>query len=142
VIAVDTNILVYAYRDEFDHHSAARAALRDLAEGPSPWALPVFVLAEFLRVTTHLRILEPPADEREAVTFLDRLLASPGLRVLAPGEGYWPLLRAAVAEDGVRGALVHDAAIASVCREWGVTEILTEDRDFARFSDIRVRTLG
>lgn len=142
MIAVDTNILVYAYRDEFDQHLAARAALRELAEGPSPWALPVFVLAEFLRVTTHLRILEPPADEREAVAFLDRLLASPRLRVLTPAEGYWPLLRAAVAEDGVRGTLLHDAAIASVCREWGATELLTEDRDFSRFPGITVRRLA
>jgi hypothetical protein len=142
MIAVDTNILVYAYRDEFAQHSSARAAVRELAEGPSTWALPVFVLAEFLRVTTHRRILEPPADEREAVVFLDRLLESPRLRVLVPGEGYWPLLRAAVAEDGVRGTPVHDAAIVAVCREWGVTEILTEDRGFARFPEITVRRLG
>lgn len=142
MIAVDTNVLVYAFRDEFEHHEAARSALRSLAEGPDAWALPVFVLAEFLGVTTHLRILEPPPEEREAVAFLDRLLASPTARVLRPGDRYWPLLRAAVEGDGARGNVVRDAAIAAVCREWGASEILTHDRDFARFTGIRIRRLA
>lgn len=142
MIAVDTNVLVYAFRDEFEFHAPARSALRGLAEGPAAWALPVFVLAEFLRVATHLRILQPPPEEREAIAFLDRLIASPTVRILLPGDRYWPLLRAAVDDDRARGNEVHDAAIAAVCREWGVSEILTHDRDFARFSGLRVQRLS
>jgi toxin-antitoxin system PIN domain toxin len=141
MIAVDTNVLVYAHRQEFPQHDAAVTALRDLAEGPAAWGLPVFVLGEFLRVTTHRRVLEPPGDERESVAALDRLLESPTVRILSPGERYWDLLRAAVTRGGVRGNLVHDAAIAAVCREWGATELLTEDRDFSRFPGIAVRRL-
>jgi toxin-antitoxin system PIN domain toxin len=141
MIAVDTNVLVYAHRQEFPQHDAAVTALRDLAEGPAVWGLPVFVLAEFLRVTTHRQVLEPPGDERESVAALDRLLESPSVRVLSPGERYWDLLSAAVTGGGVRGNLVHDAAIAAVCREWGATEVLTEDREFSRFPGITVRRL-
>lgn len=142
MIAVDTNILVYAHRAKAPQHAAALAALRSLAEGPAPWALPVFVVGEFLRVATHRVILEPPGDEAEAAAVIDGLLASPGARLLTPGERYWEILRRLVTRHGVRGNLVYDAAIAAVCLEWGVTEILTEDRGFARFPEITARRIG
>ncbi|MGH2714259.1 MAG: TA system VapC family ribonuclease toxin [Thermoleophilaceae bacterium] len=140
MIAVDTNILVYAHRSEFPQHEAARTAIQELAEGAAAWALPVFVLGEFLRIATHLRVLEPPSDERVVVAVLDHLLESPTVRVLSPGERYWDLLRETVL-SGVRGNAVHDAAIAAVCLEAGATEVLTEDRDFDRFAGITVRRL-
>lgn len=142
MIAVDTNVLVYAHRAKAPHHASALAALRGLATGPSPWALPVFVVGEFLRVVTHRAILEPPSDEREAVAVIDGLLRSPGARLLVPGDGYWAILRRLVAERGLRGNDVYDAAIAAVCLEWGATEILTEDRGFARFPGITARRLA
>lgn len=37
MIAVDTNILVYAHRAEAPLHSQAMACLRGLAEGAQPW---------------------------------------------------------------------------------------------------------
>ncbi|MBI2237766.1 MAG: PIN domain-containing protein [Actinobacteria bacterium] len=141
LIAVDTNILVYAHREEFPEHGVALSALRDLAEGPAAWALPVFVIGEFLRVVTHPRILDPPSRETDAALAIDGLLESRSLRVLSPGERYWALLRDAVIEAGARGNLVLDAEIVAVCREHGATTILTEDRDFRRFSGISVRRL-
>jgi len=141
LIAVDTNILVYAHRDRFPQHRRALAAIRRLAEGPEPWALPVFVLGEFLRVVTHLRFLQPPSDEREALAALDAVLQSPTVRVLSPGERYWELLRETVADTGARGNLILDAQIVAVCREHGVETILSEDRGFKRFPWIRAMRL-
>lgn len=37
-----------------------------------------------------------------------------------------------VRESGVTGNLVHDAHIAALCIEHGVSELLTGDRDFSR----------
>jgi predicted nucleic acid-binding protein len=37
----------------------------------------------------------------------------------------------------VQGNLAFDAQLVAVCREHGVVEILTEDRDFARFGTPR-----
>jgi predicted nucleic acid-binding protein len=45
-------------------------------------------------------------------------------------------------EAGSRGNLVFDAQIVAVCREHGAGTLLTEDRDFRRFSGISVRRLG
>jgi hypothetical protein len=41
VIAVDTNVLIYANRAELPLHSTARTRLTELAEGALPWALPM-----------------------------------------------------------------------------------------------------
>ncbi len=88
MIAVDTNILIYAHRAEFPEHVAARKLLADLAEGPELWALPVFCLGEFLRVVTHPAILKPPSDLPAAKRSLEALLDSPSVRVLSPGDRF------------------------------------------------------
>lgn len=60
MIAVDTNVLIYAHREEMPYHSQALAWLRHLAEGQEPWVTPVFCLGEFIRVVTHPRVFDPP----------------------------------------------------------------------------------
>lgn len=133
MIAVDTNVLVYAHREEMPEHSAAHARLVQLGEGASPWGLPLFCLGEFVRVVTHPRLFAPPSTLEQALGFLDALLESPTARVLAPDEGYWSLFRGLTAEARATGNLAFDAQIAAVCVTHGVT-LLTEDRDFARFA--------
>lgn len=141
MIAVDTNVLVYAHRAELDEHDAARETVTELAQGPAAWALPVFVISEFLRVATHPRVLDPPSPERDALAAVDALLASPSLRVLSPGERYWEVLRELVRASGARGNLIHDAAIAATCLEAGVSTLLTEDRAFERFPGLSLHRL-
>jgi toxin-antitoxin system PIN domain toxin len=141
VTAVDTNILVYAHRVEQSRHDRARQALVALAESPRPWAIPIFCIGEFLRVITHRRLFDPPFTPAEAVEALQRVLASPSLRVLMPGDYFVPLLAEAMREAEVSGNLVFDAQIVALCREAGVSELLTEDRDFARFAAFRTRRL-
>jgi len=104
-----------------------------LAEGPARWALPVFCLGEFLRVVTHPRLLLPPFTVEEACAALGRVLASPSLVVLTPGERFWPLLTQALREGHAAGNLVFDAQLVALCLEAGVSALLTEDRDFDRF---------
>jgi toxin-antitoxin system PIN domain toxin len=133
MIAVDTNVLVYAHRSDTPHHERAVAWLRHLAEGAVPWAVPVFCIGEFVRITTHRRVFDPPSTVAQALAAVDALLDSPSVRLLSPTPLHWPLLRAAIVAGGTHGNLVFDAQIAAVCREHGVDRILTEDRDFGRF---------
>ncbi|MGH7319987.1 MAG: TA system VapC family ribonuclease toxin [Candidatus Rokuibacteriota bacterium] len=141
MIAVDTNILVYAHRRELPQHGRARGRLTELAEGSARWAIPVFCLGEFLRVTTHPRLLAPPFAIDEACEALKRVLESPSVVVLMPGERFWPLLAGAVAEAEAAGNLVFDAQVAALCREAGVSALLTEDRDFDRFPGFKTARL-
>lgn len=142
MIAVDTNVLIYAHRTETDLHAAAVGELVVLAEGTAVWGLPVFCVGEFIRVVTHRRILNPPSTLRQAVSFLERLLASPSCRIVRPGSDFVSLLTAASLAAGARGNLVFDAQIVALCREHGISTILTNDRDFHRFENPRVRLLG
>jgi hypothetical protein len=133
VIAIDTNILVYAHRAEMPKHKKALSRIVTLAEGTAPWALPVFVVGEFLRVITHPRVFDPPHSIDEAALAVERLLDSPSVRVLSPGDRWPSLLADAMREGDARGNLVFDAQIVALCREHGVSTLLTDDRDFARF---------
>ena len=142
MIAIDTNVLVYAHREELAWHVAAKRAVTDLAEGDAPWAIPVFCLTEFVRVATHPKLFNPPYHADEACTAIERLLESPTLQILHPGERFPDLFTAAVREANATGNLVFDAQIVAVCREAGVTRLLTEDRDFARFKKFEVCDLS
>ena len=138
MIAVDTNILVYAHRRETMQHDNAVRWLRYLAEGEVPWAIPVFCLGEFLRVVTHRRIFAHPSTLEQATEAAAAILESPSVRVLNPSGSYYNLLQAAIHDAKATGNLVFDAQIAALCRENGIRRLLTEDRDFLRFSFISV----
>lgn len=130
--AVDTNVLIYAHRGGLPQHAAAKALLIELAEGHERWAIPVFCLVEFLRVVTHPKFI-PMFTIDEAVDAVGRLLVSPSLEILFPGDRFLALLFEAMADAKATGNLVFDAQIVALCREAGVRELMTEDRDFRRF---------
>ena len=141
MIAVDTNVLVYAHRAETALHQAATRKLVDLAAGRGLWGLPVFCAGEFIRVVTHRRVFNPPSTLEEAIQFLERVVAAPGCRILRPEAGFFELLTTVAREADARGNLAFDAQIAALCREHGVSTLLTNDRDFARFEGLRLRYL-
>lgn len=141
MIAVDTNVLIYAHRSETRRHREALARLTALAESESPWALPVFCFSEFVRVVTHLRVFTPPSTLETALEFLDRLLESPSLRLLLPSPVYPAAFRQACQSAEVRGNLAFDAQIAAVCLEHGVRDLVTADRDFGRFGGLRAQRI-
>jgi predicted nucleic acid-binding protein len=113
-----------------------------LAEGAAAWALPVFCIGEFLRVVTHPRLFDPPFSTADACSALERVLGSPSLEVLSPGPAYTELLLEAVREADAVGNLAFDAQIVALCREAGVSVLLTEDRDFDRFPDFATARLS
>jgi uncharacterized protein len=138
MIAVDTNVLVYAHRQELLQHKAALRRLRELAEGAAPWGLPVFCLGEFLRVVTHPRVFQPCSTLEQALSAVQSLLSSPTVRILSPGPRYPQLFDEAARAADARGNLAFDAQIAAVCVEHGAESLLTLDRDFSRFPKIRL----
>lgn len=138
MIAVDTNILIYAHRAESGLHETSLKRLTSLAEGSEPWAIPVFCITEFLRVVTHARVFNPPSKTRVAIQFVEQMLESPVCRIVAPGSDFFEHLKLVLHDSSVQGNLVFDAQIAAVCREQGISDILTNDRDFERFKNLNV----
>jgi uncharacterized protein len=138
VIALDTNILVYAHRIDSPFHEQAYRRVAELAEGPAIWAIPWPCLHEFLAIVTHARICAPPTPLAQAVDQVDAWLESPTLALLAETAAHWPTLRASLVGGRVTGALVRDARVAALCRQHGVRELWSADRDFSRFAGLAV----
>ena len=138
MIAVDTNILVYAHREDSPFHAAAIERLTELAEGPATWAIPWPCLHEFLSIVTHPRIYVPPSPLTRALEQVDAWLGSPTLALLAESASHWPTLRALLVAGRVTGPRVHDGRVAALCRQHGVRELWSADRDFSRFAGLAV----
>ncbi len=139
MIAVDSNLLVYAHRRDSEWHERAFEAIGGLAEGQAPWAIPWPCVYEFYAIATHPRIFDPPSTPAEALDQVGAWLESPTLVLLAESGGYADELVALLATARPRGAKVHDARIAALCLYGGVRELLTADRDFSRFPRLEVR---
>ncbi len=139
MIAVDTNLLVYAHREDSPWHDAAYARLVELAESRSPWTIPWPGIHEFLAIVTHPRIFSPPTPLKTAIDQVEAWLESPSLVLISESEDYWSLLRSTLMSGRVSGPLVHDARIVALCRHHGVDELWTADRDFGRFPGLPVR---
>ena len=133
MIAVDTNILVYAHRQDSPFHEAALGRLTELAEGAANWGIPWPCLHEFLAVATHPRIYAPPTPLARAIDEVEAWLESPTVVVLSEAPTHWTVLREILAGGRVTGGQVHDARIAALCRQHGVREFWSADRDFSRF---------
>ena len=138
MIAVDTNILVYAHREDSPFHAAAIERLTELAEGPATWAIPWPCLHEFLSIVTHPRIYVPPSPLARALEQVDAWLGSPTLALLAESATHWSTLRALLVAGRVTGPRVHDGRVAALCRQHGVRELWSADRDFSRFAGLAV----
>lgn len=139
MIAVDTNILVYAHRVDSAFHERAYPLLRELAEGPTPWAIPWPCLHEFFAIATHPRIYDPPTPTELALEQIDAWLECPRLFLLAEDDGYYGCLRPLLCAAQVAGPKVHDARIAGLCVRHGIDELWSADRDFGRFAALQVR---
>jgi hypothetical protein len=139
VIAVDTNLLVYAHRKDSGWHAVARALIADLAESRSAWAIAWPCLHEFTAIVTHPRVYAPPTTLAGALDQVAAWLESPSLTLLSETDGYWTVLRTTLEEAHISGPQVHDARVAALCRHHGVTELWTADRDFSRFPWLAVR---
>jgi hypothetical protein len=133
LIAIDTNILVYAHRRDAEWHDRAADRLRSLAEGRAPWAIPWPCVHEFLAIVTHPRVYDPPSPLVAALGQFEAWAESPSLLLLGEGPEHWATLRPLVEAGRIAGPKVHDARIAALCLAHGVQALWTVDRDFSRF---------
>ena len=140
MIAVDTNVLVYAHRRESRYHQAAARLLRQLVEGHQAWAIPWPCCYEFLSVVTNPRIWRDNASTQEqAWRQLQAWTDSPSVRLVGETEGFRETLQRFVRRPRVIGGVVHDARIAAICVAHGAEALLTRDRDFSLFPELRAR---
>jgi len=138
MIAVDTNVLIYAHRQDAEWHHEALATLKRLAEGPRRWAIAWPCVHEFISITTHPSIYVPPSPLPLALEAMRVWLSCPSCRAIGEGPDHLAVLEGLALKGKVRGPMIHDARIAAICLQNGVTELWSADRDLTRFRELRV----
>ena len=136
---VDTNVLLYAANVDSPMHDRCSSLVAEWRSRHGAWFLTWSVCYEFLRVVTHPRIFERPWDRLSAWQYIQALMASPGLAVLAETDRHATVARTVIDElPALQGNLFHDAHIAILMREHGIRRIVTNDSDFHRFGFLEV----
>jgi len=139
VVVVDTNVLVYSADEDSPMHAACRNWLERRRARAEAWYTTWPILYEFLRVTTHPRVMRRPWNVSDAWRFITALLASPGLDLLVATERHADVAGQVLAEQPhLTGNLLHDAHTAVLMREHGIRQICTRDTDFHRFPFLEV----
>ncbi len=139
MLAVDTNVLVYAHRRETKEHAAAMACLSRVVEGDEPWAIPWPCVYEFFSVVTNKKIWKDAASTPpQACSQLEVWCEAPTVRLLAETEHFFDVLKDLLMLPRVRGPIVRDARVAALCLAHGVEALLSRDRDFSLFPQLRV----
>ncbi len=140
MIAVDTNLLVYAHRRESRYHPKAKQIVKAFAEGSAHWAIPWPCLYEFFSVVTNPKIWRDAATSPvKACNQIDAWIKSPTLAVLRETDDFSAILFPLIQQPRLRGPIVHDARIVALCLAHGVDELLTRDRDFQQFPQLKTR---
>ncbi len=139
MLLVDTNVLIYAADADSPFHGACHAWLENQRARAEAWYTTWPILYEFLRVTTHPRVMRRPWTTAAAWNFVAVLLASPGLRLLVNTELHAEVAGQVFMElPHLAGNLLHDAHTAILMREHGIRQICTRDMDFHQFPFVEI----
>ncbi len=134
MFVVDTNILAYAADRRSPFHVKCRSMLEEWQSQSSPWYLTWGICYEFLRASMNPRVFPSPLSPLEGWSFVESLLSSPGLSLLTATARHAAVLRELLNRmPDISRALLHDAEIAVLMREHGITRIYTHDAHFHRF---------
>ena len=139
MIAIDTNLLVYAQREGAAQHRLARRALERASADSRGWGIPLPCIAEFWCVVTHPASSGGPSPVSQARGFLRALVVDGGASIWTPGAGMWERLTQLASEMKITGARVFDLQIALTALENGATELWSHDRGFAGLPGLLVR---
>lgn len=138
MLLLDVNVVLAAHRGDHPDHRPVRAWFDAMLAGAERFAVPAFVWSSFLRLATNRRIFEVPTPRADAFAFVEATRAQPLHLPVGPGPRHLELLRRVCEEADALGDLIPDATLAAVALEHS-GEIVTLDRDFARFDSVRHR---
>lgn len=135
LLLLDVNIVLAAHRGDHPQHASVRRWFDSLLAGQERFTVPASVWSSFLRLATNRRIFDVPSPLEDAFAFAEGTCAQPLHLRVNPGPRHLTLLRKLCEEADATGDLVPDATIAAIAAEHDC-EIVTLDRDFARFESV------
>ena len=139
MIAIDTNILVYAHRSGCPQHQDAQSTVERAAADPQGWGIALPCLSEFWTVVTHPSCEGGPSTPEQAGEFLLALVETAGPAIFLPDDGFPERLLKAAIDLGVRGVRIFDLQIGLLAFEGGADELWTHDASFVQLQGLVVR---
>jgi toxin-antitoxin system PIN domain toxin len=137
MILVDNNLLIYAYAVELPRHDRARAWLEEQLNGITGVGMAWASLLGFTRIVTNQRLFKHPVSVDQAWSQVNRWLGLQPVWTPEPTDRHQEILARLMPQIG-KSDLVSDAHLAALAIEHGL-ELMTTDRDFARFDGLRWR---
>ena len=138
MIALDTNLLIYAHRTGVPEHGEARNAIEKALNSPGGCGVALPSVAEFFSIVTHPTASGTPSPPGVAGAFLASLREG-GVETLRPGPGFVERLVQMAADLDVSGPRIFDLQIAICALDGGATELWTHDRGFVRVPGLVIR---
>lgn len=138
MMLADTNVLVYAFNVNAARHAEYKRWVQAMVGGPEPYAVCDLALTGLIRLVTNPRVFQPPATIDQAHAFAGTVRNQPHAVAVSAGPKFWPIFDELCRKADVKGNLVPDAYLAAIAIEHGC-ELITTDRDFARFPGLRWR---
>ena len=139
MIAVDTNLLVYAHRAGCPEHGAAQRAIGEAANDANGLGIPFPCLLEFWSVVTHPSSIGGASTPASARRFIEALIETAGAAILPPPTSLVPRCLQMAEQLDVRGPRIFDIQIGLAALDAGVTEIWTHDAGFVGLPGLKVR---
>ena len=136
MIVVDVNLLLYAHFTAFPEHPRARDWWEGLVNGERAVGVAVPALFGFLRLATSRRVFERPMSVEAAIGCSEAWMERPHVQLLAPGPRHVQIAFRLLRDVGAAGNLTTDVQLAALAIEYQA-ELHSNDRDFARFSELR-----
>jgi hypothetical protein len=141
VIAIDTNLLIYAHREGCPEHQAARRAIEEAAGMREGWGIPAPCILEFWSVVTHPSSVGGGSSPAAAREFVEALVETAGAVILPPPAALGPRCLQIGEQLDIRGPRIFDVQIGLTALEAGVREIWTHDAGFIALPGLAVRDL-
>ena len=138
MIALDTNLLVYAHRSAVPEHRRALQALERAANDSAGWGISLPVLGEFWSIVTHPKAVGGPSTPTQTASFIRALATQGQMRVWAPGVDFAEYFLEQAVRTSAYGARIFDLQIALIAASNGACELWTHDVNFVRLPGIRI----
>ena len=138
MIALDTNILVYAHRSRSPLHQEALALLNQAVSASQGFGISYPVLTEFWMVATHSSTPGKPSTPELAAQFIEQLTIQTGGQIWYPGPGFSTELIHMAKKLNITGPRIFDLQIALIAAQNEATEIWTNDADFVSVPALKV----
>lgn len=136
MIHPDVNLLLYAYDETSEFQVDAAAWLEEVLNSDQVF-FSWHTITGFLRIITNPKSSSAPLTLQQAISVVDSWLEPDNTHLVSLEKKNWPLFSKILSDGQASGNLVMDAHIAAMAASCGAT-VATTDRDFSRFSDVRV----